>query len=1329
MPQLSGMGWKWEPRSTRRRRKRQEFKSLAAEASRLAHQGDQISLNQARDLAIRIRDQDKADPFKHLKRIGALVKADLDKAPTPPPATGLTERRKKASLELPDFGDSIYEGTKAKRPEAQVDPTGRRISKQSPGGFLKEIGAKLIESGRPLVGATSAALQGDNPIGGAFRESGDVFESTRRGQRDPKRLPAYRALDVPGINRLPDKGIEAGPLNITPKTFAGLALETVADPTSYIDVPLGIGAARSALRGRRAGAGAIEESIERGAQLSRPRPFMERVGENLSPSLSGATAEKLPPTHPSSATQRLFQIKEPGTGLTKTDRALNAFKETLGMGTLEDEVATPIMRERQRVQRITESQAARLGALSDETARVFPTDKQGRLSALPGQPTLQDVAAKLPMYERYLSMEQRQAMNRLRAETEPFADALAELGVDVRSRADIVDGGFYLPRGNAIEEGMDLPRKVRSGRGGAGGKKGFEKGAVFDSMAEGIDAGYEYAPFREAMQSYAQDAGTRAADQWTAEAFKATGLGESMADRLNPGLRSQVQTLRAKIASKRQTLIRQNARKATVERGARQAGRIAEQGAELADNAQLRVDASTEEAITAAQREARILQREARKQAARAERAGNFAEAERIRREVTGTEYDRLRTELDDISGEWKRAQEKARQTPRDQGSIGFQQLSGTSFPDSVANAANKYLNAEKPAAGRGTGVVIGVQAMNAFLRSLRATADISAMGIQGLLGAVTHPREYKRALVASLKSLGDEQVLGAYINQFDEKARAAGKPTSRDWAASTARIGGSATEFEIGQGLGPKVGRAIRNAPVIKQTNRSFGTFGDVLRLEVDDALYDAAKASNKQITPELMEEIARAGNLITGYSETRLGGEVGELALFAPRFFASQMELVGRAMTLDPSAAGDEARAALLRLVGVGTLATVAANEARGFETDFNPDSGNFMRIRDVFGQDISLFGPWDSLVRGMAATAGGDETYFLRTKASPTVSVAWDVLSGKTFMGENASLTDPEYLIRSFLPFSIADIGRESPLSTAINTTGVKATPLSPTDQLDQLSRDRFNGKGWRETTLEERGTLLRENPELAQKLSEGRQGKYGEYEEAKAGANEQRKAVNDALLNGSLTREQWRDRMDEINTRLQGARDQIFGGDQEPPSEDEQKRDPALKYLAIRREFTDPLTKTVDEDAFQEALSGRMTESQVKAAFRGFGADDEPLQRLRSKIADEYYDIPRYRGYTAEEGEEIDRLWEHVLAKTGNTDSEVRRIRAVRDLNVSDPKVRRALLKRASGDSLQTDPRRKRYAERNPAARPLLGLGRGVATEEERQAIEQALAQVR
>lgn len=784
--------------------------------------------------------------------------------------------------------------------------------------------------------------------------------------------------------------------------------------------------------------------------------------------------------------------------LTPTDRMMNTLKRITGIGTEEDTIATPAMRDRAAMKPIVESAGNRLGAVSDTIAHdAFVTDSKGRITGLPGAPTIQDVAARLPEFAPDLTPRQAALMEQLRQEVTPYQTLLAKTGIEVGSRPDVVDGGFYLPRGRADVEGLDSPIKVGTGRGGIGGKAGFEKSAVFDSMGQGIDAGYEYTPFAQTMESYGKTAGQRALDQHVANYFKTatdpvTGelLGQTPHARLleqNPGIAKRVEGLRKSLDSLKGTAARLSDKQtAAIDEFLHSPAPDVDT---LRDSLDIGVGLNA------------------------VGKAGpNFGKTVAELR----TAIKDVRTQINDLAPDWRRALEKSRAQPRDQGSIGFAQLGGTSFPEEMANAANKVLNAEKPATGHGTVLIRTTAAVNGLLQGVKASADVSYMGIQGLLGAVRDPVAYGKALETSIQALGDDRAIGAKLLHFDEAMTKAGRPTSRDWIASGLHIGGADTEFQVGRGVSGKIGNAIRNAPVIKQSNRAFGYFGDSMRLELADSILDG-----KSITPQIMKEVTEAANLATGWAPHTFVGSVGQLGMFAPRFFQSQLDILGNALT-SGGIQGSEARRQLLTLMGAGTLLTVAANKMAGdngipvgqYLKPFNgsgpfgdPRSGlnsNFMRFRAA-GQDYSFFGPWDSLLRGVVALAGGDATYMLRTKSSPVIGGMWDLLSGKTFTGQDSRT--PEAFLRNLLPFSLNQVGQQSLAATAIGATGIKSSPTTPNEQRDQAVHNSFatagvkqsngkdingyydlNGTQRKQWDAEHGGPLASNNPDTAQRQAD-------------------------------------------------------------------------------------------------------------------------------------------------------------------------------------------------------------------------------------------------
>jgi len=830
---------------------------------------------------------------------------------------------------------------------------------------------------------------------------------------------------------------------------------------------------------------------------------------------AAATEEGVQGIVPPSAVgaQNIIGLRPIEAGLKKTQELLNTARRIVGKpfrAVLDEPNVAGALRERARVRPAIESQSNRLGAVSGERVRrVFVVDETGRIPALagvdsgvPGAPTIQDVAARLPRYAERLTPEQRTVMSSLQQEVGPYRNLLDEVGIEVPSRSDVVEGGFYLPRGRAGIEGVDDPIKITAGRSGRG-KPGFERPAVFDSMAEGVEKGYEYPALGEALSSYSADAGYRATDQHVANFL--SEFGTTPADRIDPALRSLIQTLRAKISSRIQTQRRQAARTPAERQALRDINRIADaaekrrmrSAALLSRRATRRAEGvgsqASEVVLAETERELDVLTNIVTKMHQASGKAVARVDRTTLKSRQTSVGLDDLRDELNTLRGRWSAAQRKAQATPRESGVIPLRGLESYAFPDELANAANKILRNEGPIYGQGSSVLRVIRGFLNLYRGVTATADNSAPGIQGLLGWYSDPKAASKALKLNFLAWADEKVLGKFIVDFDDAARAAGTPTSSELSVLRLRIGGPQTEFELG-------GRtSFGRLPLVKQANRAFGFFGDGLRLSWarDEFLREMRRGRTVQeiISSGDGGRIVDAVNSMTGWSQSRTFGQsVGDLVLYAPRFFQSRLETLARAaLSARPNASMEQriARRSMLKMIAYGTLLTVAANEALGNETDFRPivngrKNPNFMRIR-VAGRDWSLFGTWDSIAGALISVAGGKPHEALRGVGSGLVSLGWDLLSGADFIGRRVR-DDPAqfamWILRSFSPFAAEElpqaakqiatgVAKKKPLEALAGAAvaggevfAVKSAPLSFTDVADEVTREKDWGKYFRD-----------------------------------------------------------------------------------------------------------------------------------------------------------------------------------------------------------------------------------------------------------------------
>jgi len=887
-----------------------------------------------------------------------------------------------------------------------------------------------------------------------------------------------------------------------------------------------------------------------------------------------------------------------------------------------------------------QNQASVLGAKNDvRLNRAFEFNKQGQVEALRGidpelrsAPTIADIAARFPRYINNMTSEQQTAMIALRRDLEPYRQLFDETVsvpvpgratpqnvplVDVGTRPDIIEGGFYVPRGRAGIEGADEPIKL-AGTAGRGTRIGAEQAAIFNSQADGIAAGFEYAPIGDVLTSHINQSGRRATDAFVANFFKNVGGGTTPKMRMFQQNAPLVQAH----AALRRNIDRLNAL----------AGRLSTKQQAAVDSF---LDDPNFEDIDS------IISAFNVKVTRGTNAGGTLPEINAQAREV--------RKQLQAMAPAWKSAQKRARKNLRDEAVIQLPGLEGRAFPDEVANAANKILVEEGPAKGKLAPISNTIDAYNNLYRGFRATLDNSALGIQGLLGLANDQKAYKAALGVNFRAWqrGGDAALGRFLVDFDDATKAASRLSADTWGRSGLRVGGAGTEFQLG---GPgTIGQFVERIPGIRQANRAFGFFGDSLRLQwADDELAalmrQTGKAADELLQDGSVESLARTINGATGWSPSRTGGPIGDLVLFAPRFLQSRLETAARAgLSLRPGATLEQrmARRYLLKLIGYGTMVTFAANEALGNDTDVRPfvkgrPNPNFMRIR-FGGQDWSVFGTWDSLAKAIMVTAQGKPEQALRTMSSGIVANSWEWLSHEDFEGRRVDLRgDPlgfgEWIFRSHSPFAFQELpfaakqlagGDPAGLATVFGeAAGVKATPLTGTE--------RFSGElfGQEFDDLE---------PHQQRAVSKQFPGRNRELAEIYVQTDTN---IDGLLQTAQMLEQQGLPRNDIrrfVNEQYNSLRDQAWGATKQLLGLDDERRniadldspDPGRRaraeYQEIINEHTvgEPGSEFIMWDAVDAAVNRKLTSRQwTKEQHTGI-IRNQYLSRVPFELVDKYF----------------------------------------------------------------------------------------------------------
>ena len=444
--------------------------------------------------------------------------------------------------------------------------------------------------------------------------------------------------------------------------------------------------------------------------------------------------------------------------------------------------------------------------------------------------------------------------------------------------------------------------------------------------------------------------------------------------------------------------------------------------------------------------------------------------------------------------------------------------ISGGRFYDAeFADEMNKFF---EMADRQGIGGIM--RKFNDFSRPLMATLDLSAIGIQGLLAAGVDP-------IGAAKMM-TRTTLALFSPRFYNRWVVKNKGTIDDFIKEG---GYFAALDDVGEFLFPG---GLTKAPLIgkpiKLANHHFSRTGNALRI----MLYKNAKNNSNLIGRALgkgalarakglgeSESIIQSINEATGFKAGN-PSTLSSAIFFAPRYFNSQLSLLQKAAS-QPGADGRLARDYLMRTMALMGLTTYWMNEMQGYDTDWSPVrydaegnphyNSNFMRI-NAAGQDVSLFGTWDSLAGlfGTMVTEGPSSgaVRLFRTKASPALGTVFDVITEETFMGEPVKLRsdDPREiglsvinLMQQKLPFTLQDTiedvtgtpnfnitdvdtyGNPLGLGLISNVVGLKATPQTPYERRDIRAQEIY-GKDWKQLTRIQKSEVEQKYPEIVEAI---------------------------------------------------------------------------------------------------------------------------------------------------------------------------------------------------------------------------------------------------
>lgn len=553
-------------------------------------------------------------------------------------------------------------------------------------------------------------------------------------------------------------------------------------------------------------------------------------------------------------------------------------------------------------------------------------------------------------------------------------------------------------------------------------------------------------------------------------------------------------------------------------------------------------------------------------------------------------------------------------------------------------------------------------KAVNRVLTPLRATGDLSATFQQGMITWLRDPKAAAKHWATTVMSLKDPEL---YFKALDRlEADGPGLNEHIRWGGHYVNPH-STDEF-----LMPKVAKALsggkyESIPVLgkvaQKSNEHFARFLNLARFDMANDAYKRALdlGLEGRALDDHMREAWNSINRATGWSARR-PSTIEQLGLFAPRYFSASVEQVYTALTKG-GIEGAIARRHLIRLTAAGATVAWLWNEANGHETEWDPRSNNFLRLRDVGGLDVSVFGTYDTLIRAVAGTVAGQAgdgikpdvkrpVKFLESKMSPAMKLLYEpFVARETYLGEPLDVSTPGGAAKavfeqakSSIPFNVQDLIEEGPTAGFVGSTGLSARLLTEKEKLDR-ERDKLANTmfgrpyeqlgGKEKAQVNERESVTKiQAAKDAQDLRRGgdaaRRVKIRQEFATRMAANAEFLKRGEDDAGNPFGGNDYREAYHELQTYLAGQRDtlkDISGDDKEVDGWFDLYDKAKMSNGQIDSEKLDALQ--ADYRAKHPGIDEKV--DQVTGI-----RDDPTLREYREaqKLAKKYYDIPAYRGMT-------------------------------------------------------------------------------------------------
>lgn len=389
------------------------------------------------------------------------------------------------------------------------------------------------------------------------------------------------------------------------------------------------------------------------------------------------------------------------------------------------------------------------------------------------------------------------------------------------------------------------------------------------------------------------------------------------------------------------------------------------------------------------------------------------------------------------------------------------------------------------------------------------------------------------------------------------------------------------------------------------------------------------------------------------------------------------------------------------------------------------------------------IDLMGQMDTVFRILNPQS------FIEGRTSVPIRALMNQQAGEDFYGRK--LEGPKERIQQLASDTLAPIGagnilgafdigpeNEGRLGRAgqlVQASGANLRAESNATLRERKAQEKY-GKPWAALGPADRMELEKSDPAFTAEMQQRREtaaergDEYGQAgvraREVKATLNRRQEADDRLLMAGTLTRDQWIKQYQDRRAELRFRQDEIWKDTPKGPA-----RDAVGRFFQALNESEDPDTGIVDWDKVDSWVAQQSTadQSYIDANTGLGGTAMSQLYRKLAKVKGEYYELPKYRGYTSGQAREIDTLYATIAAVAGSS-ADGKMLRALRQyaaangLTNSDPTVKAT--RRLILGMVKPAKDRERFAKKNPALSIFDSFTRAPLTAKERELVSSLLA---